>query len=438
MATSPFLSEDDLHRFRTKPCRRVRFNGCVFGENRCQYSHNEYWPRRCPFYLTNRHALRYLPDMCPLVTLDVGGNLIRNTCDRGGNCPYAHSREEEEYHPLRYKTTICSDFRKDRCERYYCPWVHGLAEQRENLKTYKLPYTRGIDLPRHDNVIVEQLDNVRSGKSVSNEIDANIDGRSSESLHSVQGSGASSSDSLHFCLPSTSDTDKILKESIDSFFQDAGMKTIESFCRGESGIEGLAMWQIHEYYSMPKPENWLNNGIPVGSSTGNKFTSKPPSNKLSINREDITSAATPRSLKHHSQPAATDTVDSHSLFYGDRGTLWMDAPRQEANSVDMSTKRRMDEINLVGLEGGLLKAVQVKHFLQRLLSFMKDHPQVSNCGSNINSSNEDHSREYNTISKGYSSEKEEHEMWNEAHSLAHCLVGEIIKNQMPASPACLV
>jgi len=384
--------------------------------------------------LTNRQSLRYLPDLCPLVTLDVGGNLIRNACDRGGNCPYAHSREEEEYHPLRYKTTICSDFKKDRCERYYCPWIHGLAEQRQTLRTYRLPYTRGIDLPRHDNVIVEQLDNIRSGKSVSNEMDANVDGRSSESLHSVQGSGASSSDSLHFpptselqFHPSTSDTEKILLKSIVSFF------------RGEpENDEPRAMWQRNQYYQMGLNPDYVpnNDGIPGGPSTGNKFTSK-SSNKLAINRDDIISAATPRSLKHHSQPT-TDAVDSHSLFYGDRGTLWMDAPRQEANSVDISDKRRMDETNEVGLEGGLLKAVQVKHFLQRLLSFMKDHPQASNWGSNINSSNEDHSRAYNAVSKGHSAQKEEHEMWNEAHSLAHCLVGEIMKNQMPASPACLV
>eukprot|EP00923_Selenidium_pygospionis_P019696 GHVN01034354.1.p1 GENE.GHVN01034354.1~~GHVN01034354.1.p1 ORF type:complete len:608 (-),score=116.38 GHVN01034354.1:185-2008(-) len=155
MATSPFLSEDDLHRFRTKPCRREKQKGCEFGRNRCQYSHNDYWPRRCPFYLTDRSALRYLPYTCPQIKLGDNDLIVHNACDRGGHCPFAHSWEEVLYHPLFYKTSICKLFHQGECECYYCPYVHGLAEHRLITRTYTLPYTRGILLPSHPNVCVQ-------------------------------------------------------------------------------------------------------------------------------------------------------------------------------------------------------------------------------------------------------------------------------------------
>eukprot|EP00923_Selenidium_pygospionis_P038352 GHVN01066935.1.p1 GENE.GHVN01066935.1~~GHVN01066935.1.p1 ORF type:complete len:621 (+),score=65.00 GHVN01066935.1:160-2022(+) len=156
MATSPFLSEDDLHRFRTKPCRRERQKGCDFGRNRCQYSHNQYWPRRCPFYLTDKNALRYLPYTCPLIQLRETDVTLTNKCDRGGHCPFSHSWEEVFYHPLFYKTTVCKAFHQGNCDSYYCPLIHGLAEQRTVTRTYTLPYTRAIVLPDHPNVMMQK------------------------------------------------------------------------------------------------------------------------------------------------------------------------------------------------------------------------------------------------------------------------------------------
>ncbi|OII75305.1 CCCH RNA binding domain-containing protein [Cryptosporidium ubiquitum] len=146
------LSIEELTRFRTKLCRRSLKDGCDFGPLRCQYSHNVYWPRRCPFYLSDRSALRYLPDICPDITiLDQETGKVANFCNRGGYCPYSHSIEEVIYHPLIYKSELCVAFQKGECKTYYCHLIHGLAERRQE-KSYTLPFTRGINLNKYPNV----------------------------------------------------------------------------------------------------------------------------------------------------------------------------------------------------------------------------------------------------------------------------------------------
>lgn len=146
------LSTEELTRFRTKLCRRSLKDGCDFGPLRCQYSHNVYWPRRCPFYLTDRSALRYLPDICPDITiLDHTTGKVANFCNRGGYCPYSHSIEEVIYHPLIYKSELCIAFQKGECKTYYCHLIHGLAERRQE-RSYTLPFTRGINLNKYPNV----------------------------------------------------------------------------------------------------------------------------------------------------------------------------------------------------------------------------------------------------------------------------------------------
>ncbi|KAH8583916.1 zinc finger protein [Cryptosporidium sp. chipmunk genotype I] len=146
------LSIEELTRFRTKLCRRSLREGCDFGPLRCQYSHNVYWPRRCPFYLSDRSALRYLPDICPDITiLDQETGKVANFCNRGGYCPYSHSMEEVIYHPLIYKSELCAAFQKGECKTYYCHLIHGLAERRQE-RTYTLPFTRGINLKKYPNV----------------------------------------------------------------------------------------------------------------------------------------------------------------------------------------------------------------------------------------------------------------------------------------------
>ncbi|KAJ1608329.1 CCH RNA binding domain protein [Cryptosporidium canis] len=152
MACPRLLSDSDLCRFRTKPCRRSKQMGCDFGIARCQYSHNIYWPRRCPFYLSNQSTIRYIPVLCPDIIIKEDESSISH-CNRGGGCPFAHSYEEINYHPLMYKTKICEQFQRGDCNTYYCHLIHGLAERRES-KVYLLPYTQNVQVPNYPGVVV--------------------------------------------------------------------------------------------------------------------------------------------------------------------------------------------------------------------------------------------------------------------------------------------
>ncbi|KAH8742070.1 hypothetical protein FG386_003397 [Cryptosporidium ryanae] len=152
MACPRLLSDNDLCRFRTKPCRRSRQMGCDFGISRCQYSHNIYWPRRCPFYLSNETTIRYIPVLCPDIIIKEDESSISH-CNRGGGCPFAHSFEEINYHPLIYKTKLCEHFQRGDCSTYYCHLIHGLAERREP-KIYILPYTQNVSVPNYPGVVV--------------------------------------------------------------------------------------------------------------------------------------------------------------------------------------------------------------------------------------------------------------------------------------------
>ncbi|SBT78258.1 zinc finger protein, putative [Plasmodium ovale] len=157
MVYATLLSEEDLSRFRTKQCKRLLNGGCNFGLDRCQYSHNEFWNRRCPFYLSDSSFIRYITVMCPDVETKSDGS-INSLCLRGGECPFAHSSEEILYHPLFYKTKRCEDYKKGSCNTYYCPYIHGLAETRIP-STYKLPFTNGLNIPNIPNiVIVDKID----------------------------------------------------------------------------------------------------------------------------------------------------------------------------------------------------------------------------------------------------------------------------------------
>lgn len=122
-------------------------DGCSFGHDRCQYSHNTRWLRRCPFYLSDLDSLRYLPTMCP------DRDPVTENCPRRHTCPFAHTQEEINYHPLVYKTKICAKFKEGECRAYYCYQAHLQSEIR-TVPVYNLPYTRGVDIPPMQNVIV--------------------------------------------------------------------------------------------------------------------------------------------------------------------------------------------------------------------------------------------------------------------------------------------
>ncbi|SBS82543.1 zinc finger protein, putative [Plasmodium ovale curtisi] len=188
MACTPLLSEEDLYRFRTKQCLRLAKGLCEFGEDRCQYSHNTEWIRRCPYYISLPSYLRYIPVSCPFFIkakkeneeqdMIKRNNILRNCvfltnkdgsvnnrfykyieetninkCPLGVECPLAHSVEEIDYHPLVYKTKKCEYYKHAKCNRYYCPNLHGLAEQRK-IKKYFIPFSNKMDIPPYPNVTI--------------------------------------------------------------------------------------------------------------------------------------------------------------------------------------------------------------------------------------------------------------------------------------------
>ncbi|SCM09414.1 zinc finger protein, putative [Plasmodium chabaudi adami] len=202
MACTPLLSENDLYLFRTKQCLRLAKGGCEFGLDRCQYSHNTQWIRRCPYYISLPSYLRYIPVACPyfikskeldenknqeennkdierekeilqncLFLTNVDGSVNNefykyieqtntNKCPAGVECPLAHSIEEIYYHPLVYKTKKCENYKHGNCNKYYCPDFHKLAEQRK-VKEYFIPFSYKIDIPPYPNVTI--VDKIKYG-----------------------------------------------------------------------------------------------------------------------------------------------------------------------------------------------------------------------------------------------------------------------------------
>uniref|UniRef100_A0A0G4HRF8 C3H1-type domain-containing protein n=1 Tax=Chromera velia CCMP2878 TaxID=1169474 RepID=A0A0G4HRF8_9ALVE len=130
---------------------------CEF-EERCQYSHNKFWQRRCPYYISDQSSLRYIPVICRDITVTEEDKILRNDCTQGGSCPFAHTHEEVNYHPLAYKTVNCEFFQKGGCKTFYCPFVHGLAERRTK-KTFYFPFAAtddGKPVPHYPNVILKE------------------------------------------------------------------------------------------------------------------------------------------------------------------------------------------------------------------------------------------------------------------------------------------
>eukprot|EP00927_Polykrikos_kofoidii_P056496 TRINITY_DN50603_c0_g1_i1.p1 TRINITY_DN50603_c0_g1~~TRINITY_DN50603_c0_g1_i1.p1 ORF type:complete len:888 (-),score=121.86 TRINITY_DN50603_c0_g1_i1:442-2964(-) len=93
--------------------------GCIYGA-RCQYSHDTTWLRRNP--LKYSYASTRCPDQAQATASTALG------CSRGIDCDFAHSAEEERFHPVMYKTSLCPD--GGTCSVFYCPFFHGSSDQR--------------------------------------------------------------------------------------------------------------------------------------------------------------------------------------------------------------------------------------------------------------------------------------------------------------------
>eukprot|EP00930_Biecheleria_cincta_P076885 TRINITY_DN6411_c0_g1_i1.p1 TRINITY_DN6411_c0_g1~~TRINITY_DN6411_c0_g1_i1.p1 ORF type:complete len:617 (+),score=80.78 TRINITY_DN6411_c0_g1_i1:73-1851(+) len=126
--------------FRSKPCNRLQRLGKCDWLSQCQYSHCVECPRRPPA------GRGYSAELCKEVGLSIadGTNGRGARCSEGGNCPFAHSKDEILYHPHLFKTIFCEEFensseksngvkgKADKCHRFYCPYAHGPEELRKS------------------------------------------------------------------------------------------------------------------------------------------------------------------------------------------------------------------------------------------------------------------------------------------------------------------
>ncbi|EDO05358.1 hypothetical protein BBOV_I002760 [Babesia bovis T2Bo] len=118
------LNEEELASFRTSFCTNHHQNKCPNSDS-CEKSHCLTWQRRNPYEIS------YCPQLCPEIQFVKKSRkmVLYRRCTRGKNCNFAHSKEEELYHPLVYKTKQCSAYPK--CSRYFCPFVHLPSEMRD-------------------------------------------------------------------------------------------------------------------------------------------------------------------------------------------------------------------------------------------------------------------------------------------------------------------
>jgi len=90
----------------------------------CIDSHCLSWHRRNPFLYS------YRPMLCPNTkfwTTEEKRMKVKTWCRRGRMCMFSHTKEEQMYHPLIYKTQICRDY-PENCFKPFCPFAHGLKQ----------------------------------------------------------------------------------------------------------------------------------------------------------------------------------------------------------------------------------------------------------------------------------------------------------------------
>ncbi|KAF7457311.1 ZF-CCCH zinc finger domain-containing protein [Cryptosporidium felis] len=121
-SNSNILNEDELNNFRTILCNDHLNSNCLDPES-CFNSHCSAWQRRNPT------KYKYSSIICPDIDFSRKGVKGRMSltcrCRKGRQCEFAHTKEEELYHPENYKTKKCNSF--PNCKRYYCPFIHDFS-----------------------------------------------------------------------------------------------------------------------------------------------------------------------------------------------------------------------------------------------------------------------------------------------------------------------
>lgn len=133
------MSMTELSRFRTRICERKALHGVCELDERCPFSHCLSWHRRNPY------EYAYRPNLCPNVVFQNENKKMRvkNYCQRGRMCMFSHTKEEQMYHVLVYKTQLCREY--PLCTKHYCPFAHGLDELR-NPETIEFEPVQGPEV----------------------------------------------------------------------------------------------------------------------------------------------------------------------------------------------------------------------------------------------------------------------------------------------------
>lgn len=117
LSSSCNMNNKQLEKFRTQICPRKSNHGSCWLEERCPFSHCLSWHRRNPM------ISGYRPSLCPNVMFCIGPNRkmrVKNHCHRGRLCLFSHTKEEQMYHPLVYKSQLCRDWPD--CTKHFCPF----------------------------------------------------------------------------------------------------------------------------------------------------------------------------------------------------------------------------------------------------------------------------------------------------------------------------
>uniref|UniRef100_A0A0G4ICU3 C3H1-type domain-containing protein n=1 Tax=Chromera velia CCMP2878 TaxID=1169474 RepID=A0A0G4ICU3_9ALVE len=119
-----YLDNECLAEFRTQICPDIQHYGKCQRHDLCPHSHCLAWQRRNPM------QYYYTSELCPNICFVRNGEKMKliNSCNLGKNCTYAHSKEEQLYHPLNYKTKRCTS--AGSCKRCFCPFAHEDSEIR--------------------------------------------------------------------------------------------------------------------------------------------------------------------------------------------------------------------------------------------------------------------------------------------------------------------
>lgn len=117
-----------MYKFRTNLCSEKRW--CT-NPSGCFDAHSNIMKRRVPKWMKSGR-FNYVPEACPEWR-------ISKRCFMGKNCPRSHGWLEIIFHPLLYKTKLCTAPRQNGvCSQYgvYCAKAHTRSEIRSLVNIY--------------------------------------------------------------------------------------------------------------------------------------------------------------------------------------------------------------------------------------------------------------------------------------------------------------